>query len=196
MAKKRLLGSVDLLGLNGLGENPGLNPIFGTLIGGGVTSVTSLALRHAASGKAAEYADAIGFAAGVAASLGMYGMKGTRHAAFASLAGAVFASGLRALEKMLSSPMNGVGIPMIEHLGIPQITALNGNFGMHQLGPIQQSWGTIPGVAGTTFGLNNAPPVDLLGEQSPLQQQAVLLGGPQTSGMANHYGANLFGGRS
>lgn len=191
---KRLLGSVDLLGLNGLGQNPGLNPIFGTLIGGGVTSVTSLALRHAASGSAAANADAIGFGAGVAASLAMYAMKGTRHAAFASLAGAVFASGLRALEKLLSSP-SGVGIPMIEHLGIPQITALNGGFGMHQLGPIPQSYGTIPGVAGTQLG-GSSPPVDLLGDQSAQAQQAVLLGGPQTSGMANHYGANLFGGRA
>lgn len=191
---KRLLGSVDLLGLNGLGQNPGLNPIFGTLIGGGVTSVTSLALRHAASGSAQANADAIGFGAGVAASLAMYAMKGTRHAAFASLAGAVFASGLRALEKLLSA-QNGVGIPMIEHLGIPQITALNGGFGMHQLGPIPQSYGTISGVAGTQLG-NSMPPVDLLGDQSPQQQQAVLLGGPQTSAMANHYGANLFGGRS
>lgn len=193
---KRLLGSVDLLGLNGLGQNPGLNPIFGTLIGGGVTSVTSLALRHAASGMAAANADAFGFGAGVAASLAMYAMKGTRHAAFASLAGAIFASGLRALEKLLSSPMNGVGIPMIEHLGIPQITALNGGFGMHQLGPIQHAYGTIPGVAGSQLGYTSNPPVDLLGDQSPQQQQAVLLGGPQTSAMANHYGANLFGGRS
>lgn len=191
---KRLLGSVDLLGLNGLGQNPGLNPIFGVMIGGGVTSVTALALRHAASGTAAANSDAIGFGAGVAASLAMYAMKGTRHAAFASLAGAVFASGLRALEKLLSAPA-GVGIPMIEHLGIPQITALNGGFGMHQLGPIPQSYGTIPGVAGTQLG-GAAPPVDLLGDQSPQQQQAVLLGGPQTSAMANHYGANLFGGRS
>lgn len=194
MAKKRLLGSVDLLGLNGLGENPGLNPIFGTLIGGGVSSVTSLALRHAASGKAAEHADAIGFGAGIAASAAMYAMKGTRHAAFAALAGTFFAAGIRALEKMLSSS-SGVGIPMIEHLGIPQITALNG-FGMHQLGPIPQSYGTIPGVAGTQLGNTSGPPVDLMGEQSATQQQAVLLGGPQTSAFANHYGANLFGGRA
>lgn len=190
---KRLLGSVDLLGLNGLGQNPGLNPIFGVLIGGGVSSVTALALRHAATGKPAEYSDAIGFGAGVATSLAMYAMKGTRHAAFASLAGTVFAAGLRALEKALSSS-GGVGIPMIEHLGIPQIQALNGGLGMHQLGPIPQSYGTIPGVAGAALG--SAPPVDLLGDQSATQQQAVLLGGPQTSAFANHYGANLFGGRS
>lgn len=189
---KKMLGQVDLLGLNEFGVNPGLNPIFGTLIGGSVSAVSSLALRHAASGKLQEHADLFGFGAGVASAAAMYAMRATRHAAFAALAGAFLASGLRYLEKIFSAS-SGVGIPQIEYLGIPQIQALNGAMGMHQLGPVPQSYGTIPGVAGTQIG--SGSPVDLLGQQSATAQQAVLLGGPQTSGMANHYGANLFGGR-
>lgn len=191
---KKMLGQVDLLGLNEFGVNPGLNPIFGTLIGGSMSAVSSLALRHAARGKLQEHADLFGFGAGVLSAVAMYVMKSTRHAAFAALAGAFLASGLRFLEKTFSSS-GGVGIPQIEYLGIPQIQALNGaGLGVHQLGPVPQSYGTIPGVAGTQIG--SGTPVDLLGAQSATQQQAMLLGGPQTSGMANHYGANLFGGRA
>lgn len=194
MAKKRMLGQVDLLGLNEFGQNPGLNPIFGVLIGGGVSGTTALALRHATTGTPQKYADAIGFGTGVLTSIALLFMPATRHSGWASLAGAFLATGLRAIESAFSSS-GSVGIPMIEHLGLPQIQALNG-FGMHQIGPIPQSYGTIPGVAGTQLGGNGGPPVDLMGGQSTVQQQATLLGAPHTSPMANAYGANLFGGRT
>jgi hypothetical protein len=43
MAKHgKYLGEINLLGLNEFGQNPGLNPLFGTLIGGGVSSLTSM----------------------------------------------------------------------------------------------------------------------------------------------------------
>lgn len=193
MAKS--LGSVDLLGLNEYGVNTGLNPIYGVLIGGGLSATSAVVLRHAASGKLAEHANLIGFGLGAAAGGVMYAMKGTRHASFAAFAGAFIGAGIAALEQYLAGknaqPV-GMGIPMIQSLGIPQIQALNG----HQIAPIPQSYGTIPGVAGPQINSNGQPPVNLMGEQSPQQSQAVLLGGPPTSGIANHYGANLFGGRN
>lgn len=207
------LGSVDLLGLDKFGGNPGLSPIYGALIGGGVASVAAISLRHLASGTPAKYADLFGFGAGVLTAAGLYAMPGTRHSAFGALAGAFLGAGLSFLEKMLfgsSTDVNGIGYPMIQSLGIPQIQALNGaGLGVAQIGPIPPAYGTIPGVvnaqpamhqlsgiAGAQLSASGGPPVSLMGEQSAGAQQATLMSGVQTSGIANAYGANLFGGRS
>ena len=49
MARKHgLMGEVNLLGLNSLGENPGLNPFVGALIGGGTANLTSMAVGNLA----------------------------------------------------------------------------------------------------------------------------------------------------
>lgn len=206
------LGSVDLLGLDKFGGNPGLNPIYGALIGGGVAGVTAISLRHLTTGTPAKYADLFGFGAGFLAAAGLYAMPGTRHAAFGALAGAFLGAGLSFLEKVLFGGLgetNGVGYPMIQSLGIPQIQALNGSLGVAQIGPIPPAYGTIPGVvnaqpsmhqlsgiAGAQLSASGGPPVSLMGEQSAGAQQATLMSGVQTSGIANAYGANLFGGRS
>lgn len=194
------LGSVDLLGLNKFGINPGLSPIYGTLIGGGIAATTSIVLRHATSGAPAKYADLFGLGAGVLSAAALYAMPGTRHAAFGALAGAFLAAAIPALERLLSGSGDagaGVGYPMIQSLGVPQIHALNGSgLGVAQISPIPQSYGTIPGVAGSQLSGTGGPPVSLMGEQSAQAQQATLMSGVQTSGVANHYGANLFGGRS
>ncbi len=99
--KKKMLGNVDLLGLNQMGNNPGLNPIFGTLIGGGVAGVTSMIVGHTMTGSAQTNRDLIGLTAGLAASGLMYAMPGTRHAAIGGIVGAFLASGLSYLERML-----------------------------------------------------------------------------------------------
>ncbi len=90
----KLLGNVDLLGLNSFGENPGMNPLWGVVIGGSVSGITSTALARTSAGAAGRHADLIGLLAGVAAGGVMWSMKSTRHAAFGAFAGAFFATGL------------------------------------------------------------------------------------------------------
>jgi hypothetical protein len=195
----KLLGSVDLLGLNSFGENRGMNPLWGIAVGGGVSSVTQMVLARG-SGKAATQADLIGFLAGLGAGGVMWSMKSTRHAAFGAFAGAFFASGMKWLERVLfgsaaSKPVAGVGYPAINALnglGYPAINALNGGGGGMGYPAISRESipaGTIPGVAGPQMsGGIGQPPVSLLG-------QRLGAGGPQVSGLSARYGATLMGGR-
>jgi len=201
----KLLGNVDLLGLNEFGENPGMNPLYGVLIGGGVSSVTAMALSRGTPGSTAQQnADLIGFLAGLASGGALWAMKSTRHASWGAFAGAFLASGLRWLEGVLSAPsatqpVKGMGLPMINALngqmGLPQITALNGGGGGFGLPAISQTvppQGAIPGVAGpqvSGFGAARGgarPPANLLGHQ-------LQAGGPNISGLAARYGASLYG---
>jgi hypothetical protein len=193
----KLLGSVDLLGLNSFGENPGINALWGVGIGGGVSFATSTILAR--TGKAA-HADLIGFLAGIGAGGVMYAMRSTRHAALGAFAGAFLTSGLKWLAGVLFAPTaavpaaatvpagtSGVGLPMISNLGMPSISALNG-LGMPAISNTVAPQGSIPGVAGPqvsggSFG--GGPPVSLLGQR---------LGGTQVSGLSARYGATLLGG--
>lgn len=192
----KLLGKVDLLGLNSFGEPVGMNPIWGMAIGGGVSGVTSMVLARS-SGTAARHSDLIGFLAGLATGGAMMSMKSTRHAAYGAFAGAFFATGLKWLERVLfgapaaaAKPVAGMGIPQINALngglGLPQINALNG-LGMASISTSVPPQGAIPGVAGPQvsggFG-GNMPPVNLLG-------QRLGAGGPQVSGLSARYGATL-----
>jgi hypothetical protein len=190
----KLLGSVDLLGLNSFGENPGMNPMWGIAIGGGVASVTSMALARTSK---AAHSDLIGFLAGLASGGVMWSMKATRHAAFGAFAGAFFASGMKWLERTLfgaPAPLKGgVGYPQINalngNLGMAQINALNGQMGYPAMSATPHPQGTIPGVAGPQMsGGVGTTPVSLLG-------QRMSAGGPQVSGLSARYGATLLGGR-
>lgn len=192
----KLLGNVDLLGLNSFGEPVGMNPLWGVTIGGGVSFGTSAILART-GGKAAAHADLIGFLAGMATGGVMYSMKSTRHAAFGAFAGSFFAAGLKWLGGVLfgSSPkaVAGMGLPMINALngglGLPMINALNGQMGMAAMSNTPHPQGTIPGVAGPQVsGGVGAPPISLLG-------QRMSAGGPQISGLSARYGATLLGGR-
>lgn len=192
MARRRMLGSVDLLGLNSFGQNPGMSPIWGSLIGGGVAGVTSLVLRRVGKG----YPEAFGLLTGLAVSGGMYAMRSTRHAAVASAVGAFLATGISLFERLLSGgglgianirALNGLGVPMIRNLnglGVPMIS--------QNVGPV----GTIPGVAGNqlSHGGLSAPPVSLLGNMSPQAAHLKGIGGPSVHGLSAAYGATLLGG--
>ncbi len=189
----KLLGNVDLLGLNSFGEPVGMNPLWGVTIGGGTSFATSMILSRT-SGKAAQHADLIGFLAGLATGGVMYSMKATRHAAFGAFAGAFFAAGLKWLGGVLfgSSPKTvaGMGLPMINalnggRLGLPMINALNGQMGLPSMANVVSPQGTIPGVAGPQMsgGVGN-PPISMMGHR----MQA---GGPQVSGLSARYGATL-----
>ncbi len=205
----KLLGNVDLLGLNEFGENPGMNPLYGVLIGGGVSAVTSMALSKGNQASAAtQNADLIGFLAGLASGGALFAMKSTRHAAWGAFAGAFLASGLKWLEGALfgssaapGAPVagRGMGLPMINALngqmGLPMISALNGGgqMGLPSVSSTPHPQGTIPGVAGpqvSGFGAARGggarPPVNLLGHQ-------LSAGGPNISGLSARYGATLYG---
>jgi hypothetical protein len=197
MANAKLLGNVDLLGLNAMGNPVGLNSMWGILIGGGVSNFTSMALART-SGKAAAHADLLGFLAGAAVGGTLMGLgKNTRGAGAATIATAFITSGMKWLERVLfgaPSGVAGMGLPSIQALngqmGLPSIQALNGQMGMASLAPRNPPHGTIPGVAGlqvSGVGMGS-PPVSLLGQQSHG-------GGPTISGLSARYGATLLGGR-
>jgi hypothetical protein len=211
----RSLGKVDLLGLNSFGQNPGLSPIWGTMIGGGVAGLTTMAARHSGTSKVADYAEGIGLAAGLAASGVMYAMKSTRHAAIGSLVGTFLAAGLAFLEKTLlgaavvkgaaalpaaaaEQVIKGLGIPAMRELngfGIPQVRELNG-MGIPMIAERTSPAGAIPGVAGNQLAGSgmSMPPVSLLGPMSPQAQHLKGIGGPSVHGLSAAYGATLLGG--
>lgn len=198
----RALGSVDLLGLNAHGQNPGLSPIIGAGIGGGTSFISMVLLRRTAY---AAKAEGLGLLAGLAASGVMYAMKSTRHAAIGSAVGALLATGLAWLEKTFLGAAT-VAVPGTAGMGIPNIRALNGlgipmarnlnGLGIPMASNTPVPAGTIPGVAGNQLaspGLS-APPVSLLGPMSPQAAHLRGIGGPQAHGLAAAYGATLLGG--
>lgn len=213
MARKyKMLGNVDLLGLNEYGKNPGLNPIWGAVIGGGVAGVTSMAVGHTMTGSAQNNRDLIGLGAGLAVSGVMYAMPSTRHASIGAAVGAMLAAGLSFLERTLMGTVQlpaataavasqvaaaagpaGMGIATtraLNGLGISTTRALNG-LGIATTAARVSPVGTIPGVAGLRLG-NGRPPISLLGRQSPGAAQVSLMGGPQIHGIASHWGATHF----
>jgi hypothetical protein len=214
MARKyKMLGNVDLLGLNEYGKNPGLSPIWGAVIGGGVAGVTSMAVGHAMTGSAQTNRDLFGLGAGLAVSGIMYAMPSTRHASIGAAVGAVLAAGLSYLERTLmgtvqlpaataavasqvaaaASGTPGMGIATtraLNGLGISTTRALNG-LGIATTAARVAPVGTIPGVAGLRLG-NGQPPINLMGRQTAGSAQVRLMGGPQTHGIAGHWGATHF----
>ncbi len=199
---RRALGSVDLLGLNSLGQNPGMNPILGTAIGGGVSFISTALLRRSTH---ASKAEALGLLAGLGAAGAMYAMKSTRHAAIGAAVGAILTSGLAWMEKTFLGHATvavpgtaGMGLPAmraLNGLGIPMARNLNG-MGIPNVSPTPIPAGTIPGVAGNQLaspGLS-APPVSLLGPMSPQAAHLRGMGGPMAHGLASAYGATLLGG--
>lgn len=195
----KMLGQVDLLGLNAFGRNAGMNALYGTLIGGGASGITALALKR----RGASNPDMKGFLVGVVVSAALWSMKKTRHAAFGSLAGAFFASGLSWLASkfMGAGAVSGMGLPQLQALnglGVAQIQPLNG-FGIPGIAPVPPMYGGygttgLHGAGHAGVSLSQSPPVDLLGRATAQTQQAALMGVPALSGLSSAYGATLLGG--
>jgi len=102
MKRHHLMGEVSLLGLDEFGQNPGMNPLWGAAIGGGVAGITSITIQQTQAGQPiAQDASFWGFMAGLGATGVLYAMKSTRHAAFGSALAAFFASGLPWLSQKL-----------------------------------------------------------------------------------------------
>lgn len=204
----KALGKVDLLGLNHLGQF-GMSPLWGTAIGGAIGGITTIAARHSGNASVSKYAEGIGLGAGLASAGVMYAMKSTRHAAFGAALGAVFASGLALLEKLLLGAITapaaavvpaaggtaGLAIPQVRALGIPMARDLNG-LGVPMISDRTPPVGTIPGVAGNQLAApgHSMPPVSLLGAMSPQAAHLRGVGGPSVHGLSSAYGATLLGG--
>lgn len=220
MARK-MLGSVDLLGLNSYGEVPSgaLNPLWGVAIGGGVSAVGSMVAGHVGSGAVAANRELVGIGLGLAVAGGMYAMKSTRAAAMGAALGTLLGAGLSYLERKIlgtvqmptataaaavaaASGTSGMGIANISKLnglGIAQMQALNG-LGVANISQVPKARGTIPGVAGLggVAGLQavapGSMPANLLGAPSTASRQVSLMGGPAIHNIASHYGATTVGG--
>jgi hypothetical protein len=142
------MGEVNLLGLSAFGGE--MAPLWGTIIGGSVSGITSMTLGHVQGGKMAKNRELFGLLAGLGTSGVMFAMKSTRPAAFGALVGAFLASGLSYLEKVLlgtvqlpapvaaaatavaAAAANGAAPPdALSGLGRTQLSYLNG-LGMRQ----------------------------------------------------------------
>jgi hypothetical protein len=209
MARRKLLGEVNLLGLQAFGGD--VSPLVGTLIGGGVAGITSMTLGHVKGGAMSGRRELYGFLAGAGAAGVMLAMPSTKKAAFGALIGAFLASGLSLIEKHLlgtiampaaaAQAVAGMGMAKVNYLngrgglGMAKVNYLNG-LGIPSIAPVPQSVGTIPGVAGPAFAgtqLGQSVPVSLLGQASSRSNQVSLMGGPQIHGLSAAYGATLLG---
>ena len=226
MRQKKMLDHVESLGLaefgqqsRGLGQGPGhMSPVWGVVIGGGVAGLTRIGLAHTQTGSLQINADVIGLGTGLAAAGILYAMPKTRGAALGAALGALFASGLAWLERVLlntvqlplataqtastiaaaatngSPAMSGLGIARTRQLGLSTTRALNG-LGLSTTANVPRSVGTIPGVAGpslTSGRTSGQPPINLMGPRSAGAAQVQLMGGPQIHGISGHWGANHF----
>jgi hypothetical protein len=126
------MGEVNLLGLDSFGQNPGMSPITGALIGGGVANLTSLAVGNLSMFQttstpggtpAAANRHLYGLLAGLAATGGLWlsGPTRARHAAWGSLVGVILTEGLPMLEKFI---LGTVTVPApVAQAGAAVITA-------------------------------------------------------------------------
>jgi len=197
-----MLKNVDLLGLDNMGENPGMNPIWGALIGGGAAGITSMTLGHAASGPLQANRNLIGLGAGLAVSGAMYAMKSTRHAALGGFVGAFLASGLAWLEQTLfgtvqlptATAQTAIAVaaqaPQVAAatansanpgMGIAQINALNG-LGIAQLKALSGGKGGrgmgLATISNQPKAVGTIPGVAGLRASAPGTMPANLLGQP------------------
>lgn len=169
-----------------------MKPVYGTLIGGGISGITQIVARRGGSTKA----ELLGLGAGLAASAAMYAMKSTRSAALHGALGAALAAGFGLIERILfGGGLSGLGIPQMRQLGIPQMRALNG-LGIPAASYVPHAAGAIPGVAGAQLAApgGGSPPVSLMGAPSPAAMHLLGVGGPPVHGLATSYGATLLGG--
>lgn len=196
----KLLNNVNLLGL-GAFRGGRLNPLYGTLIGGGLSAATTMAARHVGGVQKAEL---VGFGVGAAATVLMAVMPSTRAAAVGSAVGVFLASGLPLLGKLLGEvtvPAKVVS-PEVQGLGFPQARQLNGlgipqmvGLGYPASSGVPHAAGAIPGVAGSHLAGpgGGAPPVSLMGTPSAAAIHLMGVGGPPTHGISAAYGATLLG---
>lgn len=194
----KTLGEVDLFGFDDFGV--GHEILTGVAVGGVGSTVVGIAARYLSTNPMVlKYSDAIGGAAGVVAGFFLSKKPGYQEAGHVAMVTSVLVSGLRQLETLFGKK-SGLSAPVIDYLnggmGIPQVEYLNGGLGIPTIGPVAQSYGTIPGVAGPALS-DGQVPVDVMqrGTLPGAGNDVTLLGAPQPHGMAQMYGATLFGSK-
>lgn len=199
----KMLGEVDLFGLDRFGVSAEMDSVYGALIGGSAAGLGGVLADKTGNSKLRTWAS---IGAGAAAAGIMWKSHKYKGAALGALAGTAAVTLVPMVINWIfyggsSAPMSGLGIPQVEYLnglGIPQVEYLNG-LGLPSIAGVPKAYGTIPGVAGIAgpqLGTSAHPPVDLLGAMSPQAHQVELMGGPTISGLASAYGATLLGPQS
>lgn len=188
-------GEVDLFGLDEFGQAVGIHPAWGAVIGGGLATGTSIAIRALEPNNAGlnKWSEGIGFAVGAVASGVMIAFDYTKAAGWAGLASCFLSNGLRQLERLFTEEkMEGYGYPAVERLNGAIVERLDG-FGV----AVPEN---VPPIVGAVAGpqLSAAPPVDLMQPGAlPGSARGVNImgaGAPSLHGLGAHYGATLFGG--
>ena len=190
----RMLGKVDLLGLGAFTKGDFIGPGVSVLLG----VVPSRLVGNWAVRSGKSYPGLWGLAAGAALPGALWSMKKiSKESAMVGFMAAAMPMLIDYVAGLLSKNSGPTGLVQINPLGIPQVEYLNG-LGLPTASDVPKAYGTIPGVygpgggvAGPQFG--QAPPVDLLGQAGPTNDQVQILGGPQLHGLAAAYGATLLG---
>lgn len=207
---RRMLGEVDLLGLETLTAEPGASS---TALGVGAGAAISFTARSIAKNKPMLTGALAGAAAAGAA---YFASERTKPATLGVIVGTVLGSGIleAVVGKVLgaigigssSAATAGVGLPTVNYLngaslGLPEVQyappVYGTNLGLPGIYPEPPAYGVwnkqpvSGGIAGPQLG--QAPPVDLLGQPTAQSQALELMGGPTISGLSSAYGATLFG---
>lgn len=174
-------GEVDLFGLDEFGAPVGLNPLWGGLAGGVVSTGTAMAVR--AFTDMDSWAEGIGAGVGLLTGGIMAFFPGSRAAGWTAIATSLATAGLRQLEALAkqaaAAPSAGMGIyelaPGYPVAGVT-VEPLTGGLGIHQ---IEKS--------AAVAGLGAQMPAELVGNLGQQGAPAELLG------LGSHFGSTLFG---
>jgi hypothetical protein len=96
------VGDVDMFGLDAFGNPVGLGAVWGSLVGGGLGTATSIGIRSMAKSPSLyKWSEGIGFASGALAGGVMMAFEASRHSGVAAIATALATNGLRQIEALL-----------------------------------------------------------------------------------------------
>jgi hypothetical protein len=200
----------NAFGLDAYGSPMGLNPMWGAMIGSGVGTLTSVALRQfvktktLSTDKGVDLTEAVALGVAAVPSLAMifWPGKAARAAGWTSLFAAVLNHGPRIAEAFLSDKEK---VKTVAAIAAESATAPAGGGGGTQgarLGQVEIQ--QIPALAGANLGLVAPEMIKALGAPheelpqligSPLaqaQREIQLLGGPQLSDLAGRFGSTHF----
>ena len=180
-------GELDIFGLDEFGMPAGLNPLWGAVAGGALSTGAAMATR-AFSADWGRWSEGIGAGVGVLAGAAMAFFPGSRAAGWTAIATSLVTSGLRQLESLMTDnfgvysvergyPVNGVTVEPLVGAGL----------GVHMIEPSAQVNGAYPELVGTPYG---QAPAELLGALNGLGQEQQMPA--SLLGLGSHYGSTLF----
>ena len=177
----RSYDEVDIFGLDEFGDPTGLGAIYGAMVGTGVGTVTSIAVRSWWPEKTS-YSELIGLGAGLLAGGVMAAFPETRHAGWVAMASAVLNNGLRAAEIQFRG-LSIQSCPKDQHPDssgkcVADTTTTQGHLGTYAIEPVQP-------MNGPSLGLYQAEALN-----GPGPGGVTLFGPPTQQTIAKHYGAS------